>query len=71
MSHINQQKKMKTCGNNVYDVHCQQKLATPHTRDVSGKQEKKKKSIISKSHICEYLKYEFKSLSNQSKINIV
>ena len=25
--------RMKTVGNNVYDVHCQQKLATPHTQD--------------------------------------
>ena len=24
---------MKAGGNNVYDVHCEQKLATPHTRD--------------------------------------
>ena len=28
------ERKIKTEQNNVYDVHCQQKLATPHTRDV-------------------------------------
>lgn len=26
---------MKPVPNNVYDVHCQQKLATPHTQDRS------------------------------------
>ena len=26
------EKRKNTAANNVYDVHCQQKLATPHTR---------------------------------------
>lgn len=46
---------MKTPPNNVYDVHCQQKLATPHTQDRCKQAEKRanrtKQRVPKKAHI--------------------
>ena len=38
--------KKKTEANNVYDVHCEQKLATPHIRDRYTQVKRKKITII-------------------------